>query len=620
MYKNYEAWNVSEFDFPKSGSIEEKISFISRYGLLAANIHNTQPWLISIENNILKLQPDWDKQLKAADPEGKNLYISLGCFVKNIEIAASHFSYTTQVDVIDDLIQIRFIKSSRKEDSKLFPYLKKRYTNRLPFSSKPISQKYISEFSKLTYGNFSLKFSNNKIKISEAALLYQTAISEEANKGLDKELVKWLKVADTNDFDGMPLFTQGMSVPLSKVMKRFVMKYAPRKVATKMVSSVDSKKIKNSPLIAVIDGVAKNKVDWMNIGRLYQEFTLQCFVYGFFASPMHSLVESHTTSKKLNLVFDQRLEPQTFFRIGYASNDSYHTPRKPLSWCVDTEQELINSLGIQIEKNFIKVGQYNIRYIKTGKGTPLVLVHGGNIGWGQWYPNLKELSKHFTVYAIDMPGGGRSSRVDFSTFDLNDYPKVLNQFIEELDLKNLHIAGSSMGGWAAARVAIQNKEIDKLILADSVGFTNTKSFANRILENKFIAKLLCNTVFKASRDNIMLENLVRSTFFNPGMLVSRKFIEYFYETTLTSHNMMFISRMIRDLQSLYLGDDLEKINNQTLILWGDNDTSLPLSDSKSNFKLIKKSKVEVFKNAGHIISIEKSEGFNDSVLRFLKSK
>jgi len=74
-----------------------------------------------------------------------------------------------------------------------------------------------------------------------------------------------------------------------------------------------------------------------------------------------------------------------------------------------TEQTLANSLGIELAIKQIPIGAHKINYLVAGKGEPLLLIHGANFGWGVWYPNIPELAKHFTVYAIDLPGAGHSS-------------------------------------------------------------------------------------------------------------------------------------------------------------------------------------------------------------------
>ncbi len=49
MRDNYGAWRIGPWDFPKDGTTEDKIRYFVRYGILSANIHNTQPWKFKIE-------------------------------------------------------------------------------------------------------------------------------------------------------------------------------------------------------------------------------------------------------------------------------------------------------------------------------------------------------------------------------------------------------------------------------------------------------------------------------------------------------------------------------------------------------------------------------------------
>ena len=617
---NYSAWNIHIDDLQKNESLESKIKFFIKFGILAANIHNTQPWRFEIESGFLNIVPDWDRQLDEIDPTGKNLYISLGCFVGNVEVIAAYHGYLVTLKIIEnESVQVNFRKGSDKRLGELAKYITKRYSNRTAYDSRPIEKRKVKAFEKVKVGKVSAKFNDHRKDISELGKAYKKAVVKLSTEGgIVKELVSWLRVNDTDKHDGMPMFIQGFSKGQSKVMKR-LMPLFPARMGANIVASEDKKKIANSPLVGVLVGDGEEVSDWLNVGRAYQQLSLTCFSQGVFITPMHSVVQVKETSKKVSKAFGLgKNKPQMFFRLGYASNADYHTPRRPVDWLINTEDELIRSLGLKIKKGKLKINGFDINFIKVGSGKPLVLVHGGNIGWGQWYPNLEALSGKYTIYAMDMPGGGRSSRVDFSEMDFDsDYAEVLDKFIAEMKLRKPDIVAASIGGWAAMKLAIKGK-VGKLVVADAVGFTNHKGLIEYVMGFYPLGRLLSKTLFKAERDNLAIETLIRSTFKNPGLLLDRDFINYFYETTETSHNLLFISRMIQDMKQLYLGNELNKIENETLIIWGENDTSLPLKWSEPNFSKIQNSKVKILKDGGHIVSIEKSDEFNKTVLDFLK--
>ena len=87
-----------------------------------------------------------------------------------------------------------------------------------------------------------------------------------------------------------------------------------------------------------------------------------------------------------------------------------------------------------------------------------MLIHGGNLGWGQWYPNIDELAKKFKVFAIDLPGGGRSSRVDFERLNFDKgLISIVESFILTLKLEKTDVVAASVGGWIAGQIAIRKK-------------------------------------------------------------------------------------------------------------------------------------------------------------------
>ena len=68
---------------------------------------------------------------------------------------------------------------------------------------------------------------------------------------------------------------------------------------------------------------------------------------------------------------------------------------------MNSEYNLAKIVGTGLKIHQVKINSYTINYITMGKGEPVLLLHGLNIGWGEWYPNIAALSKQFTVYAVE---------------------------------------------------------------------------------------------------------------------------------------------------------------------------------------------------------------------------
>ena len=65
----FQAWNVSERQFPRDGTKSEQLKFLLNYAILAPSSHNTQPWLFKIVgDNTIELYADRTRGLPLVDP------------------------------------------------------------------------------------------------------------------------------------------------------------------------------------------------------------------------------------------------------------------------------------------------------------------------------------------------------------------------------------------------------------------------------------------------------------------------------------------------------------------------------------------------------------------------
>ena len=68
---------------------------IASYASKAPSGHNTQPWKFHITDSAITVLPNLDVALPVVDRNNRELFISLGCAIENLCIAASYFGYTT---------------------------------------------------------------------------------------------------------------------------------------------------------------------------------------------------------------------------------------------------------------------------------------------------------------------------------------------------------------------------------------------------------------------------------------------------------------------------------------------------------------------------------------------
>ena len=128
-----------------------------------------------------------------------------------------------------------------------------------------------------------------------------------------------------------------------------------------------------------------------------------------------------------------------------------------------------------VSSKYVEVDGMKLHYLEAKPhdktvGTPLLLVHGlGARGddWGQLIPGLAAAGFH--VYAPDLPGYGRSDKPDVPYTIAYEEAAVIN-FARALKLSRADVAGWSMGGWVAMKIAADEPSlVDRLVLYDSAG-------------------------------------------------------------------------------------------------------------------------------------------------------
>eukprot|EP01119_Soliformovum_irregulare_P018841 TRINITY_DN5854_c0_g1_i3.p1 TRINITY_DN5854_c0_g1~~TRINITY_DN5854_c0_g1_i3.p1 ORF type:complete len:423 (+),score=97.71 TRINITY_DN5854_c0_g1_i3:109-1377(+) len=141
----------------------------------------------------------------------------------------------------------------------------------------------------------------------------------------------------------------------------------------------------------------------------------------------------------------------------------------------NAEKALLDTTKLDVKQEMVQIAENEyINTITVGSGPPLVLMHGFGSGVGLWLCNLEELSRDFTVIAVDLPGFARSTRIPYNgktPEQADDY--FIDRFekwrqIQELD--DFTLLGHSFGGYVSAAYAIKYPDhLSHLILADPWG-------------------------------------------------------------------------------------------------------------------------------------------------------
>jgi pyruvate dehydrogenase E2 component (dihydrolipoamide acetyltransferase) len=253
----------------------------------------------------------------------------------------------------------------------------------------------------------------------------------------------------------------------------------------------------------------------------------------------------------------------------------------------------------------IEVQGLSLRYLKRGEGgEPAVLLHGFGGDLDTWLFNQEALAAHRTVYALDLPGhGGSSKRVSSGT--IGEFAKIVEGFMDALNLSRAHVAGHSMGGAVGIQFALSHpRRAASLILIASAGLGPD-------IDGEYIEGFI-----RADRRK-ELKPQIEKLFADPK-LVGRQMVE----DILKYKRLDGVEPALRTIadqffpggrQAILLRDRLGKLSMPVLAIWGSNDRIVPVSHAQG---LPQNVITQVLPASGHMVHMEAPAQFNRIVTSF----
>ncbi len=156
-----------------------------------------------------------------------------------------------------------------------------------------------------------------------------------------------------------------------------------------------------------------------------------------------------------------------------------------------------------------------LRYLKTGDGPPLLLMHTIRTQLDYFEAVIPQLAKHYTVYAVDLPGHGYSSIDTNAPYDEPYMRRHMVNFIEKLAFENLTLAGESIGATLALTLASQLPDRVTRVIASNTydydkrygdGVRRGNWFANFIIANVSLPYL--GVIFAAMENKVVLKGIM----------------------------------------------------------------------------------------------------------------
>ena len=281
----------------------------------------------------------------------------------------------------------------------------------------------------------------------------------------------------------------------------------------------------------------------------------------------------------------------------------------------DISKESIEAKYLLESSDFIEIDGVNIHFAIDGTGPDLLLLHANYANLIDWNPWVDQLKKHFRVIRIDIPGHGLTEADPSNDYSMQRTVFLLENFLNELEIDTLSIAGASLGGTTSLHYASQNPEkIDNLILV-SPGALNPRVRGRT--EPVTLPKPF--EIIAYITPKIITETLLKGGFGDPNN-VTDQLIKRWHDLLLREGQ--------RDAQiarvNQYVSGDIDRVLSEVrapaLIMWGKKNNVVPVDlayEMKDMMKNSSRIEMIIYETGGHQLVQELGLQTGEDALKYL---
>jgi pimeloyl-ACP methyl ester carboxylesterase len=223
----------------------------------------------------------------------------------------------------------------------------------------------------------------------------------------------------------------------------------------------------------------------------------------------------------------------------------------------------------------------------------IVLVHGLGASTLSWVKVFGALARRHRVYAIDLPGWGRSPMPvgkDFAS--IPDQTLAVTRFLDSLPKRPVVLVGQSMGGWVCAKVAAARSDlVEQLVLCNNAGVLYPD------------VEELRKALDLKSQDEVerFWESLWHKV---PG------FYRFFTADYVAKMQAPRVLRFFDSLQEQdFINEDLPKLAMPVSIIWGMSDRFIPIKTVDLMLPHLQDARVYWIPECGHVAALERPKEF-----------
>lgn len=293
--------------------------------------HNTQPWSFSVAADMIRIFPDLSRRLPVVDPDDHALWISLGCALENLVIAAAQHGLEASVEALPDdeaeaCLRVRLAPSAAAgadaADAALYPAIARRQTNRRRYRNQPLAP---GQVARLLDASVREGVEVRTFVPADAGCAPLLALVEEASRlqftdpAFRAELVDWIRFpAREARLRGDGLATRALGLPA-------VPRWLGRLIMTRLAGPGSEARrqrrlLRSAPLAMLFIARHDDPAGWAALGRAFQRTALvatsMAIAHGHVNMPCEVLATRRKLASWLGL--DPAWQPLLLVRFGHA--------------------------------------------------------------------------------------------------------------------------------------------------------------------------------------------------------------------------------------------------------------------------------------------------------------
>ena len=253
---------------------------------LAASVHNTQPWRFVLGLTSLEVHADWSRQLRLADPRGRQLVISCGCALFNARVALAAAGFAAIVERYPDPMRPSLVARLRVGESAidglaiggLDASIDRRRTNRRLFTDEPLPLPVTDMLVAIAIGA--------GVELLPILLPEHRAATETLSRHADD-----LESLDPTYGAEVRAWTSGV---------------------------VDAVATGGGHTMLLLGAARDTPLAWLRAGEAFEHILLEITRQGYVASPLTKVIEIASTNRALREQLSLQIHPHVLMCVGRA--------------------------------------------------------------------------------------------------------------------------------------------------------------------------------------------------------------------------------------------------------------------------------------------------------------